>query len=410
MELAHESEKGKSTPLKRTDRTDNSDSLDTYSTPSTSSLIFSPAVTRSRKRKSIVDSSKDSKKRKMDSNDLAAIQEMIKSSQRDTLEGVEKLIYEANNSLGDQLEQLNQKTDAIAKEGEENARDIKVIKNDMESLKDTIKEEIKKEIKGELDSALSENFRSSIAREIERVSMNVVVHGLQTNSKERVSDLLDSVVLIDRQKIEIKRVVPLGKGDPAKSILVELGDQTQRNILLGNLDWKKLPKGVKIEKDCPPAFRAKFKEFKSKSFKYKSFFQVKTQIVFVGAEMILRYKDTEGDKAYTIIDSFTPTPEKAKKISGAGNKTEGGKIASSSVTNDRLDIASCCFIITGIENLNLEELKSEMMQAIGPNQDWIKKVKVVGGKPLVQCHTVEDLEKTIKILKPIFDKNLVTFK
>ena len=58
----------------------------------------------------------------MDSNDLAAIQEMIKSSQRDTLEGVEKLIYEANNSLGDQLEQLNQKTDAIAKEGEENAK------------------------------------------------------------------------------------------------------------------------------------------------------------------------------------------------------------------------------------------------------------------------------------------------
>ena len=60
-------------------------------------------------------------------------------------------------------------------------------------------------------------------------------------------------------------------------------------------------------------FRAKFKEFKSKSFKYKSFFQVKTQIVFVGAEMILRYKDTEGDKAYTIIDSYTPTPEKKQE-------------------------------------------------------------------------------------------------
>ena len=298
------------TPLKDNRVNQVSENID--STPSTSCLTFSPAVTRSRKRKSIINSAGGQKKRKMDNNDLAAIQNMIQTSQKDMLEGVEKLIHDSNVTIGGQLEQLNQKTDAIAQEGEENARDIKEIKREMDNLKETLKDEIKKEIKGELDAAINENFRNSVAREIEKVSMNIVIHGLQSNSKKRVIEFLDEIVTADRQKIEVKRVIPLGKGDPAKSILIELGDRSQRNILLGNMDWKKVPKGVKLERDCPPMFREKFKEFKIKSFKYKSFFQVKTQIVFIGAEMILRYKDSENEseKAFTIIDSFTPPPRK----------------------------------------------------------------------------------------------------
>ena len=331
----------------------------------------------------------------MGEKDMEFLATLIKDSHKETKDTVGKMIEVANNPLKESLAQLQQATAAIAQNSERNAADIKDLKADMVGLKEEIKEEIKREIRGELDSAQSEAFKSNIARDVEKVSMNVIVHGLNTNEFGRVRKLLDELLGQEKDKIELKKVTPLGKGQAAKSLLVELGDSSQRNILLGSMNRSMLPTGVKIEKDCPPAFRAKYKEFKQEAFKYKAFFQVKTQIVFMGAEMVLRYKD-EGDKAYTIIDTFTPSPSKSARATRSGNRTEGGKSPSCSVTADRKKIARSCFILTDWKDGTEEEIKDLLTDILEREFEHIQKVKILGGRPTIQCDSEEGARKVLK--------------
>ena len=372
-----------------------------HSTPNFSSSVASPPLTRNRKRKSLIKERPDTNKRaKMGEKDMDFLATLIKDSHKETKDTVGRMIEVANNPLKESLAQLQQATAAIAQNSERNAADIKDLKADMEGLKEEIKEEIKREIRGELDSAQSEAHKNNIAREVERVAMNVVVHGLNSNDFERVRKLLDELMGQEKDKVVLKKVTPLGKGQAAKSLLVELGDASQRNILLGSMNRNMLPSGVKIEKDCPPAFRSKYKEFKQNAFKYKAFFQVKTQIVFMGAEMVLRYKDV-GDKAYTIIDTFTPSPSKSATAARSGNRTEGGKSPSCSVTEDRKRIARSCFIFTDWKDGAEEEVKEVLTDILESEFEHIQKVKILGGRPTIQCASEEG---TRIVLKKIEEK------
>ena len=362
-----------------------------HSTPS--SITSSPPLTRNRKRKSLLkDSPGAPKKVRMGEKDMEYLATLIKESHKETKDTVGKMIEEANNPLKDSLEQLQQATAAIAQNSERNADDIKELKAGMVGLKEEIKEEIKREIRGELDSAQNEAYKNGVARDIERVAMNIVIHGLNCQNMAGVRGLIDELMGVEKEKIEIRKVTPLGKGQNVKSILVELGDPSQRNILLGNMDLKKLPQGVKIERDCPPAFRAKFKEYKQEDFRYKAFFQVKTQIVFMGAELVLRYKD-EGEKAFTIIDSFTPSLSKSTMATKSGNRTEGGRAPSNSITAERKKIAMNCFLFTDLKDSSTDEIQEMLKGILEQDFSHIQKIKILGGRPTIQCDSVEGMRK-----------------
>ena len=146
--------------------------------------------------------------------------------------------------------------------------EIKKLQNDMKASKKTIKDEIKNEIKGELEQAQLAAFNQGVSRQ-ERTAMNLVVHGLPQMSMEAFLGLLDTLQVPEKDKIVLKRITGLGKGSNVKTCLVELGD----SAILSSLGPNKVPAGIKIDKDCPPpTFKEKYKELKTKAFKYKTLF------------------------------------------------------------------------------------------------------------------------------------------
>ena len=341
----------------------------------------SSSLQETKKRKKSQTQPPSSKKPKMEDK-IDELKLLITSQHTNTRAQIDNAI----EPLKGDLQQLKDTTASIAGECEENRAEIKKLQNDMEAFKKTIKDEIKNEIKGELEQAQLAAFKVSVARDIERTAMNLVVHGLRPISMEAFLGLLDTLQIPEKDKIVVKRVTALGKGSNAKTCLVELGDSAQRNAILSSLGPNKVPAGIKIDKDCPPTFREKYKEFKTKAFKYKTFFQVKTQVVFVGHELVLRYKDK--DNAYTIIDTFSPTPKK-EGPSGNGNKTTGGVAPSSSISPSKVGVAKCCFVFGKEFEKSIEETQKNLEETLGPDISKIKDVKLIGGRVTVRCVDAE---------------------
>lgn len=341
---------------------------------------------KGRKRKISTGDQKTNKKTKMDDK-LDELKELITSQHANTRAQIESV----TEPIKIDLQQLKETTSAIAGDCEENRGEIKKIQNEMEILKQTIKDEIKNEIKGEIENSQISAYKLSVARDIEKTAMNLVIHGLKPITNETVKSLFDGLG-VQGGKVDIKRVISLGKGNEAKTCLVELGDASQRNLILGALGPNKLPAGVKIDKDCPPSFREKYKEFKTAAYKYKTFFQVKTQVVFVGSEMVLRYKDKDSSNAYTILDTFTPSPQKEKQ-SGAGNKTTGGVAPSVSISPGKIGVAKCCFVLDKGYEGSISDTQQMLNDILGKNIDKVKDVKLIGGKVTVRCNDESDLRE-----------------
>ena len=272
-----------------------------------------------------VSSPKAKKLRKMDENDFARIEKTIDELRGSTLTAMKDMLDEANRPIKEQLGNLEKATDSIAVECGANKKSIKGLKSEMAGLKDSIKDELKNEMRTELEASQAATHRLSVEKEIDKVAGNIIIHGLKPHTAEEVTTLLRSLNFPIEVKTGVKKVIPLGRGDNVKSILVELLDPTSRNPLLGNIDYKKLPKGIRIECDVPPSFREDFQKFNSEAHKLRKFYDFQTRIGFAGHEMQLKYKEKGmTSKAYTIHKIFSPSPSKFAKKNNSVNKTQGG--------------------------------------------------------------------------------------
>ena len=245
----------------------------------------------------------------MDENDFERIAKTIDDSRGSTLTAMKDMLEEANRPIKEQLGNLERATDHISVECDANKKSIEGLKAQMTGLKDSIKEELKSEMRTELGASKDAAHRLNVEKEIDKVAGNIIIHGLKPHTAEDVATLLESLNFPSEVKTGVKRVVPLGRGDNVKSILVELSDPASRNPLLGNIDFKKLPRGVRIERDVPLAFREEYQKFSSEAHKLRKFCDFQTRIIFVGHEMQLKYKEKGlPSKGYVIHKTFSPSP------------------------------------------------------------------------------------------------------
>ena len=276
------------------------------------------------------------KRAKMDKEE---VQQLIRDTIGIAREQIKSDLQEVVGPIKAKLDSLDEKTENLSKECETNSRQITSLTSNISSLKEDIKNELKTELKSELDASNQAAHKYSLSKEIEKSSGNLIIHGLQDPSEGKVRELISNMNIDSPNPIEIKRVQVVGK-EGKKSCLVTLGDQNQRNAVLGKAAPKNLPAKVRMDKDVPRQYRNEYKKMQEEAFKHKCFFNVQCHVTFIGHEMVLRYREKDNkDKGFTILRTWFP-PSQIKSVSGKGNTSSGGPIPSNKIDDDALLQAS----------------------------------------------------------------------
>jgi hypothetical protein len=381
---------------------------------SSSSAKAPPPASKSLKRKSVSNSTlspKAKKSRKMDESDFERIAKAIDDSRGSTLTAMKDMLEEANRPIKEQLGNLERATDHISVECDANKKSIEGLKAQMTGLKDSIKEELKSEMRTELGASKDAAHRLNVEKEIDKVAGNIIIHGLKPHTAEDVATLLESLNFPSEVKTGVKRVVPLGRGDNVKSILVELSDPASRNPLLGNIDFKKLPRGVRIERDVPLAFREEYQKFSSEAHKLRKFCDFQTRIIFVGHEMQLKYKEKGlPSKGYVIHKTFSPSPSKFAKKGSTGNKQQGeGAAPSKRITEDMINEAKKSFIITEMSGAGVTDTKEYLGQTLGRGMEKVVDIVVGKNGPIVLFNSQKECAEAAKIIRETGGPKILLF-
>lgn len=283
--------------------------------------------------------------------DMEEINDIIKRA-------VAEAVKESASSFEKKLEPVLKELRDLQSKNEARFSDIEVkLENavTMDSLT-SLKSEMKTELKKEFISDVSSAHRLALCRDIEERNRNLIIFNLQVNSskplKTQVSDLLSSLHPVSPS--DITQVFSLGKGKGSKTpaIHVSLINSNIRNEILKNAS--NLPKGVQLERDIPPPYRLKYKEFKRKAFKLRHFLGVQTQISFSKHILQLKFREKEGNKGFSIREEFFPSPEKVIE-SLKGNTSD--ERPPSFLSEDALEKATRSLIISNPKKLDLSELK-----------------------------------------------------
>ena len=297
------------------------------------------------------------------------------------------------------LDDLKEAYAYVSEKCEANSEEIAILHKRFDSLKETLKQEIRGELQSEINASQDAANRINLTKEIEKHSSNLIIHGLSPPTLERVSEVIEGLGIEREQKIEVKKVFPLGKGGQAKTILVQLGDPNQRNLVLGNASFEKLPKGVNIDRDVPPPYRTKYKEFKDKARDYRNFLGVICRVAFVGPELVLRYKEKGENKQFVIVETFVPPPNKLHRNKGDPNIAVGGHSPSKIISPSKIEAAKASFIMYDRKGQTYEDTESELKKSLGENFGDIVGIKLSAEKPLVQCNSQKARDEIVNILK-----------
>ena len=379
---------------------------------STRELGAPPPNLTTRKRKSLEKSPISGYKRvKMDEKDMKRIVAESLEQATDTfrsalLPDIRKIIEESTQPISAQLTELEKASTRVAENCDANTEKIKKLGEQMDGLKESLKDDLRKELREDLAKGQNAAFKIGLAKEIERVSSNLIIHGLTPNTLENVKATIEKMGIPPTSTIEVKRVVSLGKGEKAKSTLVTLGDQYQRNTILGHAAPENLPDKVKMDRDIPPSYREEYKIMQTECWKWKSFYKVTCKIAFVGHEMVMRYKDK--DRAFTIVRTFTPSQSKVAKETRE-NRTQGGIAPSCSVTADKKLEATKSFFMPEIKNMPIKEIEEKLMEELGEDYFKVIEVSLSGGRPLVLCDSRESCLAIAKLFKDRGATKIVVF-
>ena len=219
-----------------------------------------------------------------------------------------------NKAVSDKAE-----TDARFKALEDRFEILEKAKND-ERNPDVNDLAIENVVKNYVGNVSDPTWKANLAKEVFEAEHGIIIHGIRLNGaddearKNFIKTFLkdDMKASIDTiNKVRIKEVSRLGSDNGAAKpppILVKFGHPTERNLILPLSS--NLKEGIDVDKNVPKIYQKKHREFKRHAWKIKLLYNVKSQVVFDGCKLIVRYKkNDEGQTQYNWVTDKEWLPE-----------------------------------------------------------------------------------------------------
>ena len=268
-------------------------------------------------------------------------------------------------------------------------------------------------------------WKASLAKEIFEHEHGLVIHGLRLVGENDAAktnfilnflkvDLKASQDLL--KKIRVREVCRLGSdngsGDPPP-ILIKLGHPTERNQLLPLSS--NLKSGVTIDKNIPKLYQKCHKDFKRQAWKLKLLHGVKTQVVFEGFKMILRYKkNDDGVNKYNWVveKEYFPDPSDLENLLATSSNKDPNKLDTPAIDNS--DTAKCnrtVIVSAAPDSIKEANAKDELLKHIAENDHGLideirfksRGIILITCKDWVGCkHIADTYSKTNLLGKEIF--------
>ena len=227
------------------------------------------------------------------------------------------------------------------------------------------------------DTSSDSAWKASLTKDVFEAEHGIIIHGVKLfGANDDARKLFVKTFLKEEMKapedvlnkVRIKEVSRLGSENAAKPppILVRFGHPTERNLILPLSS--NLKEGVDVDKNVPKIYLKKHKEFKRYAWKLKLLYNVKSQVVFDGFNMVVRYKkNDEGVTQFNwvIAKEWHPDPSDLQAALSSSSEKDPNKhdtpIIDISVT------AECnkTIIATGVKDtVTNENAKSEIFKFI----------------------------------------------
>jgi DNA-binding cell septation regulator SpoVG len=292
--------------------------------------------------------------------------ESIKASLND-LQIAQRELKDSNNEMKEAQRDLGARFDKL--------------QNQVETQRETLKEEIKNDLMGEFKVLGDATHKALLAQEIEKTASNIVLHGFKPkDAKKDIQSIFSSIA--KDEEIEVKNVRIIGgKGN---TMIVTLGNEYQRNSILR--ESRHLPNGVTVDKDVPKCYKKKYDNLKKEAWRQRSFFNLKTQIIFTGHLLQLRIK--EDGKGFIIHTEFCPSPQELFNQS----KTGADNLPPTNITTmEAKDKAARSFVVSNYHQLTADEIRRNIDAIIPPSESGkIQEVEIAGRYAKIICSTVNN--------------------
>ena len=273
----------------------------------------------------------------------------------------------------------------------------------------------------------STTWKANLAREVLEHEHGVIIHGLRIegeNDAAKVNfvknflrdDMKASSDMLN--KIRIKDVCRLGSdngsGKPPP-VLVKFGHPSDRNQILPLSKNLKKDKGVSVDKNIPKLYQKTHKEFKRHAWKISLLYNVKTQVIFEGCNLVLRYKKhDDGVTKYNYVTetAWHPQPSDLEASLSASSNKDPSKHDTPALDLSRMAECNKTIIITGVcDSINNTNAKQEFMTYLkSRDHEHLEEVQFkTKGTILVICkdwsgckHIADTYKKTKFLDKDIF--------
>ena len=193
-------------------------------------------------------------------------------------------------------------TDARLKALEDKFESLELAKNETESstLTETTIEDV---VKNYVDNLTDPAWKANLTREVFEAEHGIIIHGVRligANDEARkgfIKTFLQDDMKAPQDiinKVRIREVTRLGSDNGMSKpppILVKFGHPTERNLILPLSS--NLKEGVDVDKNVPKIYQKKHRDFKRHAWKLKLLYNVKSQVVFDGCKMVVRYKKND---------------------------------------------------------------------------------------------------------------------
>ena len=274
-------------------------------------------------------------------------------------------------------------------------------------------------VKNYMDTSSDSTWKASLAKDVFEAEHGIIIHGVKLlgvhddDRKAFIKTFLQDDMKAPNDilnKVRIKEVTRLGTENAAKPppILVRFGHPTERNLILPLSS--NLKEGIDVDKNVPKIYLKKHKEFKRYAWKLKLLYNVKSQVVFDGCNMIVRYrKNDEGVTQFNwvIAKEWYPEPSDLQAVLSTSSEKDPNKhdtpIIDISVT------AECnkTVIVTGVKDVvNGDNAKTEILNVVSTtDHSLIEDVRYkTNGVVLIIC---KDWSSCSHIVNTYNKKNLL---
>ena len=231
------------------------------------------------------------------------------------------------------------------------------------------------------------SWKANLARIVEEHEHSMIIHGYKIDGDEvrAAKDFLTDEMKTPRSvldRVKIKEVTVLGKGNDGKApaILVRFAHPAQRNTVITYS--KNLKKGYRVDKNVPKLYQNEHKEFKKFQQKFRDINpSYKTQIMFDGYLMVLRYKEKDTDDSEYMwyrVKEYYPKPVDSV-VTSPKERLEVGKVNSAIIPMSPGSEITRSIIVSGVKSeLGTEEVKNKFKEYLSA-EDLAKIVRIDKG-------------------------------